>query len=105
MQSAPKPTQTQDILRQKIAVPFEYPVVFTRELWAPTNLSLVDVLSEREPQRRHRALVVLDEGFAEAHPEVAAQVTSYFEAHAARLELVAPPLTVVGGEGVKNDPG
>jgi 3-dehydroquinate synthase len=105
MQSAPKPTQNQDILRQKIAVPFEYPVVFTRELWAPTNLSLVDVLSEREPQRRHRALVVLDQGFAEAHPEVTAQITGYFEAHAARLELAAPPLTVLGGEGVKNDPG
>jgi 3-dehydroquinate synthase len=105
MQSAPKPTQTQDILRQKIAVPFEYPVVFTRELWAPANLSLVDVLNEREPRRRHRALVVLDQGFAEAHPEVTAQITRYFEVHASRLELVAPPVTIIGGEGVKNDPG
>ena len=105
MHSAPKPsTQAPEILRQKIAVPFEYPVVFTRELFAPGNTSVVDVLTEREPRRRQRVLVILDAGFAEAYPEVADQVNRYFQVHAARLELVAPPFIIAGGEAVKNDP-
>jgi 3-dehydroquinate synthase len=105
MHSAPKPNpQAPEILRQKIAVPFEYPVVFTRDVFAPGNRALVDVLTEREPRRRHRVLTILDAGFAEAYPEVPGQIGTYFQAHAARLELVAPPFSIPGGEPVKNDP-
>jgi 3-dehydroquinate synthase len=106
MHSAPKPSTpaAPDILRQKIAVPFEYPVVFTRDLFAPDNPSLVDALTEREPRRRHRVFTVLDAGFAAAYPEVPGQIATYLQSHGRQLELVAPPVLIPGGEAVKNDP-
>jgi 3-dehydroquinate synthase len=93
-----------EVLRQKIDVPFEYPVVFTRGLFDADNPALVDLLTEREPARRQRALAVLDAGFAAAHPGVADQIRGYFTAQAGRLELLADPVEIPGGEAAKNDP-
>jgi 3-dehydroquinate synthase len=104
MSTAPAPPHRNEVIRQRITVPFEYPVVFTRGLFAPSNLALRNALSEREPTRHHRAFVVLDAGFAAAWPEVSAQIEAYFKAHADRLELVAAPATIPGGEAAKNDP-
>jgi 3-dehydroquinate synthase len=105
MSSSPQKSPRDEVLRQKISVPFEYPVVFTRGLFQPDNPALADVLSEREPGRRHRALVVLDSGFAAAYPEVTGEITRYFAAHPQRLELVDRPVEIAGGEACKTDPG
>ena len=102
--AAPSQGRNSEVLRQKIDVPFEYPVVFTRGLFEPDNPALVDLLTEREPARRHRALALLDAGFAAAHPGVAGQIRAYFTAHAGRLELLADPVEIPGGEAAKNDP-
>ena len=92
------------MLRQRIDVPFEYPVVFTRGLFEAANSALVDLVTEREPARRHRVLAVVDAGFAAAHPWVADQIRAYFAAHGGRLELLADPVEIPGGEAAKNDP-
>jgi 3-dehydroquinate synthase len=93
-----------EVLRQKMEVPFEYPVVFTRGLFDADNPALVDLLTEREPARRHRALAVLDAGFAAVHPDVADQIRRYFVAQPGRLELLTDPVEMPGGEAAKNDP-
>jgi 3-dehydroquinate synthase len=98
------PTHRNEVIRQRITVPFEYPVVFTRALFHPDNLALRNALTEREPDRRHRAFVVLDAGFAAAWPEARAQIAAYFETHTSALELVAAPVEIPGGEAAKNDP-
>ncbi len=104
MSSPAVPTHRNEVIRQRIAVPFEYPVVFTRGLFDPGNLALRDALCEREPDRRHRAIVVMDAGFSAAWPEVTGALTSYFAAHASAIELVTPPIEIPGGEAAKNDP-
>jgi 3-dehydroquinate synthase len=91
-------------LRQRFAVPFEYPVTFTEDAFAPANPVLRDALARCEPARRHRMLVVLDHGVRDAWPELAADVRRYADAHAATIELVADAFVVPGGEQVKNDP-
>jgi 3-dehydroquinate synthase len=93
-----------EVIRQRVSVPFEYPVVFTRALLDPSNPVLANVLAEREPSRRHRVFVVLDAGFAAAWPEVTEAIPRYFATHNTRLELVAPPHAIPGGEASKNDP-
>jgi 3-dehydroquinate synthase len=98
------PTHRNEVIRQRITVPFEYPVVFTRGLFHRDNPALRNALTEREPDRRHRALVVLDAGFAAAWPEAREQLAAYFATHAEALELVATPVEVPGGEPSKNDP-
>jgi 3-dehydroquinate synthase len=89
---------------QRITLRFEYPVWFTDDVFAPENPVLADVLSQREPGRRHRVLAVLDRGVAAAWPALARAIVDYADHHGARMRLTAAPLVVEGGEAVKNDP-
>ncbi len=91
-------------IRQRFSVPFEYPVVFTRDSFDIRNSALLDVLTEREPRREHRTLVVLDQGLAAAWPELAGQIAAFFAHHAGRLQLIDSPAMVAGGESAKNTP-
>ncbi len=88
---------------QTISVPFDYPVHFTRDVFAPDNHAFVDAVTRKEPARRHRLLVVVDDGVAGAWPDLAARVERYVAHHQGRLVLAAPPVVVPGGERVKND--
>jgi 3-dehydroquinate synthase len=93
-----------DRIRQSFSVPFEYDVIFTRDAFAPDNRALVDALSQRQPNRRHKVLAIFDEGFAAAYPETAAQLRAYFQRHADHLVLVTDPVPILAGEAAKNDP-
>jgi hypothetical protein len=64
----------------------------------------VEALARKEPARRHRVFVVVERAVAEAWPGLSAAGARYAERHADRLELVAPPWIVEGGEAAKNDP-
>ena len=93
-----------DTILQRVALTLEYPVVFTRDALAAGNPALVEAVARREPERRHRIVGFADRNVAAAHPGLAAALAGYAEAHAARLELVAPlePLELIpGGEAAK----
>jgi 3-dehydroquinate synthase len=91
--------------RQRLTVPFEYPVYFTREVFAPANPDLAEALAREEPLRRHRVLAVVEGAVARAWPGLEGAIEAYAGRHGERLELAAPPLVVEGGEQIKNDPG
>lgn len=88
---------------QRFTVAYEYPVHFTERLFDPGNPVLADVVASREPERRHRCLVFVDEGVLEARPGLAAEVVAYARRHAGQMELVAPPFPVPGGERIKTE--
>jgi 3-dehydroquinate synthase len=88
---------------QKITVAYEYPVYFTADLFAVHNLDLVEAVARKEPGRRHRIFVVVERAVAEARPRLLGDIRAYAECHRDRLELVADPLVVEGGEAAKND--
>ena len=83
-------------------VQFRFPVCFTRGAWHPANSALVDAIRRREPGRRHRALVVVDDHVARAQPALLGQIREYCAAYDQFLELVADPVLVPGGETAKN---
>lgn len=89
---------------QRITLSYDYPVYFTRDVFAPDNADLVEAIARREPARRHRVLVVVERAVAEARRRALAEVRGYAARHHERLALVAEPLVVEGGEAVKNDP-
>jgi 3-dehydroquinate synthase len=89
---------------QRIAVPFDYPVYFTRDAFAPGNRDLLDAITRKEPARRHRLLFVVDDGVAAAVATLPDRIAAYVAAHPEHLTLAAPPIVVPGGEAVKNDP-
>jgi 3-dehydroquinate synthase len=85
----------------RIAVPFEYPVRFTRGAFDPANTLLLKTIDRLKEGRRHRAAVFLDAGLAEAQPGLVERVAAYFEKHRQRLELAAPVQLLPGGEAAK----
>jgi 3-dehydroquinate synthase len=94
---------TSSVYLQRFAVNYEYPVHFTNGLFDPANTILRDTLTRLEPARRHRCLVFVDDGFLAARPGVTAEIEAYARAHASALELVVAPVTVSGGEKIKNE--
>lgn len=89
---------------QRFTVSFEYPVVFTRDVFAPTNPVLAETLGRLEPEKAHKFFVVLDAGVARSWPDLPARIAAHAEAHPGRLRLLGDPLVVPGGEASKNDP-
>lgn len=89
-------------LQHTIAVAFRHQVFFTEHLFAPDNPLLAEVLSEAAPVTVPHVLVVLDEGLSAAQPRLARNIERYFEPLRDRLQLVAPPVVVEGGERLKN---
>ena len=90
-------------VEQRICVNFDFPVHFTRDLFAEQNPVFVETVSRLERDKRHRVMFVIDDNVAAAHPGLILSINRYFTAHAEGLELIAPPTLVPGGEGVKND--
>lgn len=89
---------------QRFTVPYEYPVYFGRAIFSPENRALVDAVSRREPARRHRVAVVVEERVSSCWPAVVPDIARYAERHAPSLCLAAAPLVVSGGEACKADP-
>jgi 3-dehydroquinate synthase len=92
-----------DTVRQRITVSWEFPVVFTRDLFSPANLVLAETLDRLGENRRHRAIVFIDAQVLAAHPQLPAKVQAYFAAHGERIEMLAEPQIAPGGEPAKND--
>ncbi|MGH7230947.1 MAG: 3-dehydroquinate synthase [Nitrospiraceae bacterium] len=90
---------------QKLTVSFEYPVIFTTEVFSPANLQLISAISRREPLRRHRMFVVVDQAVAMAWPGLTEDIRRYADSHRKQLALAGEPVTVEGGEAVKNNLG
>lgn len=96
--------RVEDVRLQSFSVTYEYPVVFTRDAFALGNRSLIDVLLRREPYKRHRCLIFIDQGVLLSLPELASQIENYAAAQAGSMELVGPLVPIAGGEISKNDP-
>ena len=90
------------VIERAFEVRFRHRVHFTQNVFAPTNMTLKDVLAEGECPGFRRALVVLDEALATALPSLASSIEAYFATFPGSLALVCPPLVIEGGERTKN---
>ncbi|GAB5521275.1 MAG: 3-dehydroquinate synthase [Rhodothermales bacterium] len=93
------------VIQQTVQVTFRYPVAFTTRLFDRANPLLGEVIAD-EPGAVYpkRMVVVVDEGVADAHPDVLEEITRYIDAHAEVMYLATAPLVIPGGEAAKNDP-
>lgn len=92
------------VYQQSFAVRYDYPVHFTDNVFARSNPVFADVLSRREPGRRHRFMVLLDGNVAASWPTLPFDIEAYAQAHGDRMQLAAKPEAIPAGEQVKNDP-
>lgn len=87
--------------RQQIHVPFEYDVVFTRDLFGPQNETLTEVL--RSSEGPAKVQIFIDQGVLTQWPDLSSRIVQWCEAHPSVVQLAGAPMTVPGGEAVKND--
>lgn len=91
------------IIQQQFTVSFSYPVIFSRDVFAPDNPALADAM--RRGGRPHsRALVVIDSEVASLTPGLLERISRYGEIYKEVMEFVAPPFLVRGGEICKHEP-
>ena len=89
-----------DVRKQSFSVAYDYSVAFTHDAFTPGNRCLIDVLTRREPDKRHRCAVFIDEGVFAAMSDLLQRITEYAAVHAQSIEIVGVPITVAGGESV-----
>jgi 3-dehydroquinate synthase len=95
--------ETTDHVSRPIALRQDHRLIFTREVFAPENLTLAEILTPREPGEHVRALVFWDGGLEKAFPGFEQKITRWFEARGEAVRLAASPISLLGGEAVKND--
>lgn len=88
---------------QRFAVPFEYPVFFARDVFAPGNSAFKDALFWSDRPATARMAVFIDDGVVREMPDLPRRIAAYVDADpelalAGRVEIIA------GGEKAKNDP-
>ncbi len=88
------------VIQQKFAVPYQYPVCFSEDIFSPANELFVELLAK---DRLSKVLFIIDEGVSTAHPELLNQIKAYSEIHKDKYHLATEPLIVPGGEDSKND--
>jgi 3-dehydroquinate synthase len=88
---------------QRFSVPYEFPVVFTEDVFHAENPALRDVVCRLEPAKRHRVIVFVDDGLLASRPTLGDEILAYVRQHADAMELATPPLPVPGGETIKSD--
>lgn len=94
---------TGEVCWQRFSVPFEFPVYFTDELFAPENQTLLQTVTRLEPQKRHRIIVFVDDGLLKAVPTLGDMIARYVEHHKQSIELVCTPIAMPAGEKLKSD--
>lgn len=90
-------------IQQQFSVSYNYPIIFTCDLFSPDNPALVELLNG-SGQPHNRALVVIDSEVARLTPGLLERISRFGTLHTSLLEFVAPPLIVRGGEICKHEP-
>jgi 3-dehydroquinate synthase len=95
-------TMTAETYRQEIEVKYGYSVSFTHQVFDVGNPLLADTLRGSGRPGPHRVLVYVDDGVAEAHPQIIQRICNYMRIHADAFVLSADPILIPGGEQAKN---
>jgi 3-dehydroquinate synthase len=86
---------------QRLAVPFEFPVIFTDQVFSPDNSALHSAFRRLNETLPPRAMIYVDAGAEAATPGLAASAAAWCRNWS--VTLAAPPHVIAGGEPVKND--
>ena len=90
--------------RQRINVPFEFAVAFTRGLFELGNETITEALP-RDPDvdGAPRAMVFIEKSVVRHWADLPDKIEAWMDAHPQTLKLVASPMIIEGGESCKND--
>jgi 3-dehydroquinate synthase len=87
------------VIQRQIRVGWQLRAFFTENVFEPGNLTLKNAMADAQPRK---ALVIIENSLSQARPGLEKQIEDYFSKHSKHLQLVCPPVPVVGGERSKN---
>ncbi len=100
-----QPKQVQmPAIEQRVEVSFHYRVAFTEDVFALDNPLLAETIGTGEDEAPARFVCVIEDGVARHRSGLTHAINAYAKRYREFIELAAAPLTVPGGERVKNDP-
>jgi 3-dehydroquinate synthase len=88
-------------ITQRFTVEYQYPVYFTRDLFAVENNTLSDVVA-LDGNRTPKLFIVAEEGVLRHHQTLAGKIDRYIASHG--MNLAGELLKTSGGEGIKQTP-
>ena len=91
------------MLEKKIRLEYAHRILFTRDVFAPINTTICDLLLLDHPNKVPRVLIFVDDHVASANPNLLDNIRSYARTHAEVLDLSREPIILPGGESCKND--
>lgn len=91
------------MLEKKIRLEYAHRILFTRDVFAPANTTVRDLLLLDHPNKVPKVLVFVDDHVATANPGLIEGILAYARAHAEVLDLAGAPVLLPGGEPCKND--
>jgi 3-dehydroquinate synthase len=91
------------MIEKKIRLEYAHRILFTREVFAPANTTIRDLLLLDHPNKVPRVLIFADDHVAAANPGLLASIRAYARAHAEVLDLAGDLVILPGGEPCKND--
>jgi 3-dehydroquinate synthase len=92
-----------DLLDYEIRLSFRFPVYFTRDVFASSNIVLLKAAPSAVAPKPARILFVVDDGVSAANGTLLMRIKQYCRDHAGALEMAGSIVTIPGGEKVKND--
>ena len=91
------------MLEKKIRLEYAHRILFTRDVFAPANTTIRDLLLLDHPNKVPRVLIFADDQVMTANPGLRAEIRNYARAHAEVLDLAGEVVVLQGGEPCKND--
>ncbi len=91
------------MIEKKIRLEYAHRILFTREVFAPANTTIRDLLLLDHPNKVPRVLIFADDHVAAANPGLLSSIRAYARTHAEVLDLAGDLVILPGGEPCKND--
>jgi 3-dehydroquinate synthase len=85
----------------EFSISYAYDSYYTRDVFAVNNEILKRALQARNSATPTRVFFVVEEQLLQFYPELLSGIENYCRAHAAVMDLLAPPLLLAGGEPCK----
>ncbi len=92
------------ILKAEFAVPYQYEIHFTNDLFALENSLIRDYFSQQRflKDQKSKVLFMIDQGVVDHHPDLMRRIEAYFDS-IPKVEQIKKMYVLPGGEQVKNN--
>ena len=88
---------------QKFEVPYEFPVVFTENIFDVNNHDFLNVINRLEKNKRHKLIIFVDDGIEHINKTLITKIKEYINYYSENLNLVTDPISIPGGEKIKSE--